>query len=130
MVPPASILQGSSNASFTKQKLTSPVPSILNFVNHDLRSSTFNLESDKEQYTPSLSPDDQFTTDDKSDDGGNNAVAMIEKLFLNIGHRLSYKRLTENAIQETCEYFMHTLRHMTFNDRIALRGIKSGLRPF
>ena len=25
---------------------------------------------------------------------------------------------------------MHTPRHMTFNDRIALCGIRSGLRPF
>ena len=86
--------------------------------------------SDKEQYTPSPSPDDQFATDDESDDGGNNAVATIEELFLNIGHRSSYERLTEKAVQETCEFFMHTPRHMTSNDRIALRGIRSGLRPF
>ena len=49
---------------------------------------------------------------------------------MNIGHRLSYERLTEKAVQETCEFFMHTPRHMTSNDRIALRGIRSGLRPF
>ncbi|MCJ1347429.1 hypothetical protein MMC31_005654, partial [Peltigera leucophlebia] len=131
IVPPASILPGSSNANFTKQKSTSlPVPSLLNLADHDPRSSTFNLESDKEQYTPSPSPDDQFATDDESDDRGNNAVATIEELFLNIGHRSSYERLTEKAVQETCEFFMHTPRHMTSNNWIALRGIRSGLRPF
>lgn len=130
MVPPISILPGLSNASSTKQKSTSPVPSILNLADHNPRNSTFNPESDKEQYTPSPSPDDQFATDDKSDDGGNNAVATIEELFLNIRHRSSYERLTEKAVQETCEFFMHTPRHMTSNDRIALRGIRSWLRPF
>ena len=98
MVSPASILPGSSNASSTKQKSTSlPVPSIMNLANHNPRNSTFNLESDKEQYTPSPSPDDQFATDDERDDGGNNAVAMIEEQFLNIRHRSSYERLTEKA---------------------------------
>lgn len=130
MVPPTSILLGSSNASSTKQKSTSPVPSILNFANHNSRNSTFNPESDKEQYTPSPSPNDQFATDDESNNGGNNAVAMIEELFLNIGHRSSYERLTEKAIQETYEFFMHTSRHMTSNDQIALRSIRSELRPF
>ena len=131
IVPPTSILPASSNVSSTKQKSTlSPVPSIWNLADHNPRNSTFSPKSDKKQYTPSPSPNDQFATDNESDNRGNNAVATIEELFLNIEHRSSYKRLTEKAVQETCEFFMHTPRHMTSNDQIALRGIRSGLRPF
>ena len=79
---------------------------------------------------PSPSLDDQFATNNKSNDGGNNAVATIEELFLNIKHRSSYEKLTKKAVRETCEFFIHFPRHMISNDRIALCGIRSGLRPF
>ena len=99
MVPPAFILPGASNANFSKQKsILSPVPFIWNLAKHDLQSSTFNPKSDKEQYTPSLLPDDQFTNNNESDDRGNNVVTTIEELFLNIGHRSSYIRLTMKAV--------------------------------
>lgn len=107
-----------------------PIPPILDLAYHNPQSFTFNPKLDKDQYTPSPSPHDQFVTDDESDDGGNDAVATIEGLFLNIGYRSLYKKLTEKAVQETCELFMHSLRHMTSKDCMALCGIKSGLRPF
>ena len=48
IVPPASILLGSSNASSTKQRSTlSPVSSIQNLVNHNPQSPTFNPKSEK-----------------------------------------------------------------------------------
>lgn len=59
MIPSTSIFPGLSNASSIKQKLTlSPVPSIRSLANHDLQSSPFNPESNKEQYIPSLSLND------------------------------------------------------------------------
>lgn len=99
MVPPASILTDSSNASSTKQKLTLLlVLSIRNLADYNLRSSIFNPKSDEEQYTSGSSPDDQFATDNKSDNGDNNAVATIEKLFLDIRYWSFYKSLTEKTI--------------------------------
>lgn len=46
----------------------------------------------------SFSPGNQFATNNKSDDKGNNAIATIKELFLNIRHRLSYEKLTEKAV--------------------------------
>lgn len=75
-----------------------PVSPILALANHDAQSCTFNLKSDKDHYTPSPSPDCQFITNDDSDDGGDNAVATIETLFLNIGYKSLYERLSEKAV--------------------------------
>lgn len=78
----------------------------------------------------SPSPGGQFATNFESNDEGNNAVATIEALFLNIGHRSSYERLTEKAIHETCKFFMQSVRHMNSKDRVVLCEIRLGLRPF
>lgn len=73
---------------------------------------------------PSSSLDNQFSIDNKSNNRGNNAIAIIKELFLNIRHKLSYKRLTEKVIQEMYESFLYFLIHMTFKDQIAFCSIK------
>lgn len=73
---------------------------MLDPAKHDPQSSPCRTEPEEDQYLPSPSPDDQFATDVESDDEGNDAVATIEGLFLNIGHRSSYEKLTEKAVHE------------------------------
>lgn len=94
-----SILPGSSIAKATKQKLIMLLVSpILVFADHNALNSTFNPKSDKNQYTPNSLSNDQFNTNNKSNDRSNNAVITIKKRFLNIEHRLSYKRLTKKIV--------------------------------
>lgn len=47
---------------------------------------------------PSPSPNSLFATNNESNDRGNDTVAMIDELFLNIGHKLSYKKLTKKVV--------------------------------
>lgn len=49
---------------------------------------------------------------------------------MNIGYRLSYERLMENTVHETCKSFMYSARHMSFKVPVALCEIRLGLRPF
>lgn len=49
---------------------------------------------------------------------------------MNIRHKLFYKRLIEKAVDETYKFFMHSTRHMSSKDCVALYGIRSGLRLF
>lgn len=55
---------------------------------------------------------------------------IIERLFLNIRHKLFYKRSIEKAVDETYKFFMYSARHMSSKDYVALHGIRSGLRLF
>lgn len=47
---------------------------------------------------PSFFPNDQFATNNKSNNRSNNAVVKMKELFLNIEYKLSYKSLTKKAI--------------------------------
>lgn len=65
-----------------------------------------------------------------SNNGGNNAITTIEKLFFNIKHKLFYERLTKKVIPEMCEFFMYSTKHITSNNWIAFCSIRSALRLF
>ncbi len=88
------------------------------------------IEPEEEEYFASTSPGDQFTTDVKSNNKDNNVVVTIEVLFLNIGYRSFYERLMEKVVHETCEFFIHSARHMSSKDRVAFCVIRLELRPF
>ena len=130
-IPRLLVLLSSSVLNSTKQKLTlSLIPSMLDPAKHDLQSSPNQTEPEKDQYLASPSPGDQFATDVKSDDKNNNAVATIERLFFNIERKSSYERLTEKTVYETCKFFIQSTRHISSKDRMALCGIRLGLRLF
>lgn len=103
---------------------------MLDLAKHNSQSSPYQIKTKKDQYLASFSPDDQYGTNIESHDKGNYAVAMMKELFLNIRYKSSYERVTEKAVHETFEFFMHSAGHMNSEDRMALCGIKSGLRPF
>lgn len=65
---------------------------------------------------PSFSPNNQFATNDKSNDKGNNDVVIIKELFLNIRYRSSYEKLIEKAVQKTYKFFIYFLKHMISNN--------------
>ncbi len=120
-----------STLNSTKQKLTlSLVPSMLDPTKHDPQSSLYQTESEKDQYLVSSSLGNQFATDVKSDNKNNNAIVKIEGLLLKIRYQSSYEMLTEKAVHETCEFFMHSTRYQNFKDWISLDGIRSVLRLF
>ncbi len=130
-IPCSSIWLNLSALNSTKQKSKlSPVPSVLDPAKHNPQSFPNQIAPEEEEYLANLSPGDQFAINVKSNDKDNNAVVTIEGLFLNIGHRLSYKRSTEKAIYETCEFFMHSARHINSKDRVVLHRIRLGLRLF
>ncbi len=130
-IPRSLVWLNLSALNSTKQKLTSsPVPSMLNPAEHNPQSSPYQTELEEDQYLVSPSPGDQFATNVESNNKDNNAVTTIKRLFLNIGHRLSYKMLMEKTVYETGKFFIHSARHMSSKDRVALCGIRLGLRSF
>lgn len=86
---------------------------ILSFIDHKFQNSIFNFESDKKQYMPSPFSNGLFAINNESDNGDNNIIVMIERLFFNIRYRFLYKSLTKKAIQKTSEFFMHSVRYIT-----------------
>lgn len=76
---------------------------------------------------PSFSIDNQFTTNVEDN---NKVVAIIKGLFLNIRYRSFSERLMEKAVHETCEFFMHSVKYISFKNQIALCKIKKRLKPF
>ncbi len=120
-----------STLNSIKQKSTSsPVSFILDPVEHDPQSFPYQTKPKEDQYLASPSPGDQFTTNVKSDNKDNNAITTIEGLFLNIGYRSSYKRLTKKVVYKTCKFFMHSAKHISSKDRVAFCGMRLGLKPF
>lgn len=124
---PPSIL---SNLSAKPEKTLLLVSPIQNPVEYNPQSSPCPAVLKKDQYLLCPFPDDQFATDVASDDEGNNVVAMIERLFLNVRHRSSYERLTEKAVYKTCKFSIHSTTHMSSKEWLSFRRIKFGLRPF
>lgn len=47
---------------------------------------------------PSFFPNNEFATNDKIENRDNNAITIIEELFLNIRYKLLYKTLTEKMV--------------------------------
>lgn len=78
----------------------------------------------------SSSSNNQFIIDVKIDNKSNNIVITIKELFLNVKNRLSYERFMEKIVYGTCEFFMHSAKHMNFKNLVALCGIKLGLNQF
>lgn len=110
--------------------MLSPIPFMLDPVKYDPQSSLYQTKLEKDQYLASSSAGDQFATDVKGDDEGNNAFTIIEGLFLNIEHKSSYKRFTEKVIYKTCKFFMHSARHMSFKKQVVFYRIGLELRLF
>ena len=130
-IPCLLILLNSSILNFTKQKSTSsPISSILDPTKHNSQSSLNKTELEEDQYLASPSPSDQFATNIKSDNKGNNTVATIKRLFLNIEYRSSYEKLMEKAVYDICEFFIYFARHISFKDQVAFYGIRLRLKPF
>lgn len=93
---------------------------MLNVTKHDPQRSSYQIKPEKNQYLASSSPNNQFATNVKSYNESKNAIAIIEELFLNIGHKLFYKGLMEKALYKICKLFMHFPKHMSSKDRLAL----------
>lgn len=87
----SSVLLNLSSLNSIKQKWTlSPVSSMLDSTKHNPQSSLYQTKPKEDKYLNSFFPNDQFAINIKSDNEGNNAVAIIERLFLNIRYRSSY----------------------------------------
>lgn len=71
----------------------------------------------------------KFTSDVKKEQG-NDIVATIQELFLNIEYKSFYKRLTKKMIYEAWEFFVHFVRHMSSKYWLVICEIKLGLKPF
>lgn len=56
--------------------------------------------------------DNDYTINNESDNSKNNIVTIIKLLFINIRNKLLYKRLTQKAVQNTCEFFIFSLKHI------------------
>lgn len=92
-IPSLSVLLYLSALNSTKQSpILVPVSSILDPTKHDLQSSCNQTKPKEDQYLASSFSSNQFATDIKSNNKGDNAVTTIERLFLNIKHRSFYKR--------------------------------------
>lgn len=103
---------------------------MLDFTKYNPQSFAYQTELEENQYLASFSLIDQCANNVKSNDMNNNAVAIIEGLFLNIRYRSSYKRLIEKIVHETWKFLIHSTRHISSRDWMALDGIRLGLRPF
>lgn len=116
-IPRSLILPNSSSINSTKQKLPlSPVLLILDLIKYNPQSFSGQNKPEEDQYLPSFSANNQFVINAKSDNKDNHAIAKIKGLFLNIGHRLFYKKLIEKAVYKTCKFFIHSIRHISSKD--------------
>lgn len=116
--------------SIKPKSMSSPVPFILDPTKHDPQSFPYQTEPKEEEYLASSSSDNQFANNVKSNNKDNNAIATIERLFLNNRHRSSYERLTEKAVYKTCKFFIYSAKYISSKDQVALCGIRLELRPF
>lgn len=64
----------------------------------------------------SISLKNYFGIEIKNNNEGNNAITIIEWIFLNIGYRSSYKKLIKKVIYKIYEFFMYLTRYMRFRD--------------
>lgn len=112
-----SILLNLSSIKSIKQKSTlSLVLSMLDLAKYNPQSFPYQIKPEKDQYLANSSLSNQFITDIQNNDKSNNAITIIERLFLNIRYRLFYKSLTEKTIYEICKFFIYFARHISFKD--------------
>lgn len=86
---------------------------MLDPIKHNPQSFPSQIKLENNQYLTNPFSSDQFAIDIESDNESNNIVVTIERLFLNIRHRSSYKRLIEKAVYKTYILFIHSVRHMS-----------------
>lgn len=77
-----------------------------------------------------MSSGKDFVIDNKCGNGDNNIIAIIEKLFINIKHRLLYKKLIQKVLHEICEFFLYSLKHIIFQNWGTFCNIESRLKLF
>lgn len=78
----------------------------------------------------SISLNNHFGIEINNNNKGNNVIAIIEEVFLNIGYGSSYKKLIKKVIYKTFKFFMHFTRYMSFRDRVTFCEIKLSLKSF
>lgn len=101
-----------------------PVPFMLMPTKQNSQNFFWQNKSKKNQYVPSFSLDDQFAIDVKNN---KDTIATIEDLFLKIRYRSSSR---EKAVYETCKFFMHSVKNISFKNRVAFYEIKKRLSLF
>ena len=89
---------------------------MLDLAKYNPQSFPYQIKPEKDQYLANSSLSNQFITDIQNNDKSNNAITIIERLFLNIRYRLFYKSLTEKTIYEICKFFIYFARHISFKD--------------
>lgn len=55
---------------------------------------------------------------------------IIEELFLQMEDRTTYKRMTKRVIAQTYEFFLHSSKQISMDNRIKPRSLSVGLRLF
>lgn len=72
------------NLLTNSKKMLSLVQLLENSIKHDLQSFFCLTKPVDDQYLPSLPPNNEFITNIKNDDKGNDIINIIKRLFLNI----------------------------------------------
>ena len=75
-------------------------------------------------------PDDNKTGKDDEDFCKNDPMINIEDLFQQVRDQTACERLTREVLEQTCSFFQHPMSKMSLSDRVPIRGLKCGLRPF
>ncbi len=72
-------------------------------------------------------PDEDMTGDNLLEE---NSGINIEDLFQQVQDQTACKRLTRDVLEQTCSFFQYPINKMSLSDRMPIRGLKCGLRPF
>lgn len=99
------------------------VPLMLNPIKYGFQSFSYWTKIEKNQYLPNFFLDNQFATNVKSNNESKDAIAIIEKLFLHMKYKLPDKKLMKKTVNETCKFFIHSIKYMSSKDQIALYTI-------
>lgn len=75
-------------------------------------------------------PDEYMTGKDDDDLRDEDPVTNIEELFQQVRDQTACERLTKEVLEQTCRFFQHPINKMSLSDRVPVRGLKCGLRPF
>ncbi|MCJ1346288.1 hypothetical protein MMC31_004503 [Peltigera leucophlebia] len=74
--------------------------------------------------------DDNMTDKDDNDFREDDPIINIEDLFQQVRDQTACERLTREIMEQTCRFFQHSMSKMSLSDRVPIRGLKCGLRPF
>ena len=122
-------IQYISSSLSTTPNFTIPSPS------SDMDYSSKEVSIDNNQLPPiiDLKLDKNF---DKNIDISNEGTSFdqdqttIKEMFRKMGDRATCGRMTERAVSQICEFFLHFPKQMSIDDKIKLRGLFVGLRQF